>query len=91
MLKKVGRYLQNLLLSLDQLGNVILGGAPDETISARSGRKREKSAPARVMCSILDTIDKGHCADAVESEKQHKHHPKFYQHRDTGDEKEEAA
>ena len=36
------RYLWNVLLSLDQLGNSLLGGDPDETISSRVGRIKRK-------------------------------------------------
>lgn len=40
MLKK---YLYNILISLDQLGNTILGGDPDETISSRLGKNYRDS------------------------------------------------
>lgn len=33
------RYLHRILVSLDQLGNTILGGSEDETISSAVGRK----------------------------------------------------
>ena len=32
------KYLKNILISIDQLINTILGGDPDMTISARLGR-----------------------------------------------------
>lgn len=37
-LKKVRMFLVNVLLAIDQLGNVIMLGDPDETISSRAGR-----------------------------------------------------
>lgn len=68
------KYLLNFLISLDQLGNTILGGDPDETISSRLGRikldhggKIPWDHPlARVTDSLLDDIDKNHSIDAIE-------------------------
>ncbi|WKD85223.1 hypothetical protein KCTC32516_00563 [Polaribacter huanghezhanensis] len=34
---KIWKYISNLFLSIDQLGNAIAGGNPDNTISARVG------------------------------------------------------
>lgn len=36
------RYLFNILLALDQLGNVLTGGFPDETMSSRMGKHLAK-------------------------------------------------
>ena len=69
------RYLINFLIGLDQWGNTLLGGAPDETISSRAGRLRgDDSKPvrqwmSRQLCRILDWLDPGHCADAVTAER----------------------
>jgi hypothetical protein len=38
----VKRYVRNLLISLDQLANTILGGDPDETMSSRMGKHLKK-------------------------------------------------
>jgi hypothetical protein len=73
-MKTLGRYVVNVLISFDQLGNSILGGDPDETISSRIGRIKAKwggEIPRwRVMTRFtawwLDKIDPGHCEDAVE-------------------------
>ena len=70
----LGRYVLNLLLGLDQLGNVLLGGDPDETISSRLGRIATEhggeipwSRPlSRLAAWALDRIDEGHCTDAIE-------------------------
>lgn len=51
------KYLLNLLLGIDQLGNTILGGYPDETISAHAGRR--SGAPdwgARLFWTPLDKL-----------------------------------
>ena len=34
------KYIKKILLGLDQFGNTLMGGYPDETISARAGRHR---------------------------------------------------
>lgn len=59
----------NLLISLDQLGNSLLGGAPDETISSRSARaNRDGRRWGRLMCRFLGWFEKDHCEKAITSE-----------------------
>lgn len=59
-----------MLLALDRLGNTLLLGAPDETISARAGRwaaRQDRGVKRRIgaaLCGLLDAIDPGHCAAA---------------------------
>lgn len=61
------KYLKNIFVSLDQLANTILGGDPDETISSRAGKGREKGKRwACVLCKVLDWIDKDHCKRSIE-------------------------
>ena len=38
----MSRYLLNLAVGIDQLANTLIGGAPDETLSARAHRMRAK-------------------------------------------------
>lgn len=65
----VKRYIWNVLISLDQLGNTILGGDPDETISSRLGKKeREGSKIAKWACSILNKFDHCHCKNSIEED-----------------------
>ena len=67
--ERARRYIVNVLIALDQLGNALAGGDPDETISSRAGRAlRSKQKPlwARVLCWLLNWIDPRHCIDAVE-------------------------
>ena len=64
----IGRYVQGVLLGLDQLGNTLLAGAPDETISARTGRNIKKRG-WRVLGWFLNTIDDGHTEGAICSER----------------------
>lgn len=73
-MNKVGRYFLNIALGIDQLGNTLWGGSPDETISSRLGRikiahggKIPWSRPwPKVMDWALDKIQKDHCEKAVE-------------------------
>lgn len=39
----VKKYIWNLLISIDQLCNTILGGDPDETMSSRMGKHLAKN------------------------------------------------
>jgi len=60
-------YLWNLLVSLDQFINTVLGGFPDETISSRAAKSRKRGKRwACILCRILDRIDPDHCDKTVE-------------------------
>jgi hypothetical protein len=64
----------NVLVSLDQLGNSVLAGDPDETISSRLGRIKAKyggtipwTRPvARIAERILNKIQRRHVEQSVE-------------------------
>lgn len=61
--------VKQFLIALDQLGNTLLGGYADETISSRCHRMETRSkawARARVVVDLL--FGRGHCAQAYESE-----------------------
>lgn len=67
-------YLQNLaVVALDLLGNTILGGDPNETISSRSGKAQayEQSLnPPRYglgcrLCAFLAVFQQDHCQKAL--------------------------
>lgn len=52
-------YLSNLFVSIDQLGNVLAGGNPDNTISSRVGyynKHKSDSEKAPVQWRIFETI-----------------------------------
>lgn len=68
MIKKIGKYLFNILVSIDQLANTILGGDPDETISSRVGKLRKKRVWAEFIASILDRFDYKHSERAIEED-----------------------
>lgn len=79
-MNKVGRYFLNIALGLDQLGNTLWGGSPDETISSRLGRiekhygGRDKipwyRCGARFLNWALDKIQKDHCENAIEHDEE---------------------
>lgn len=62
------RYFWNLLLSIDQLGNALTGGYPDETISSRVGKAASKGGrAARIAEKVIDTLlGSGHCRNNIE-------------------------
>ena len=62
------RYLVNVLVSLDQFANTLLGGDPDETISSRLGKFKGTVPPYSWLCWLLDLIDPGHCDKAIEED-----------------------
>jgi len=72
----MGKWLLNILISIDQLGNTILGGDPDETISSRLGKLKVKHGgkipwrrPAsKIIDWGLDKIDSNHSIDAIEED-----------------------
>ena len=45
----IKKYFKNILISIDQLVNTLLGGDPDETISARVGRNYEGTLLAKII------------------------------------------
>jgi len=64
-MKKVKRYFWNILISIDQFFNVLLGGDPDETISSRCGKYKHRKI-CYLICQFLDLIDYRHCQKSIE-------------------------
>ena len=64
-MEKVINYLLNILISLDQLGNTLLGGDPDETISSRCAKNQDKWY-WYILGLFLELVDPGHLAWAIE-------------------------
>jgi len=71
------RYLINVLIGLDQFVNAIFAGDPDETISSRIGKTKQRHGgtipkykyPLRyVIDKFLEKIDPGHCIDSIEAD-----------------------
>ena len=62
-------YFWNILISLDQLLNTLLGGFPDETLSSRMGKhivRNKDCFTCRFLCKILDLFEKEHCHKSIE-------------------------
>lgn len=76
LIDNIGKWLLNILISIDQLGNTIAGGDPDETISSRLGKLKVKHGgkipwrrPVSKMIDWgLDKIDPNHSIDAIEDD-----------------------
>jgi hypothetical protein len=67
-MSKVGRYLMNWLILLDQAGNTLAGGSPNETISERAAKARNAGRTwGCVLCRVLNWINPGHCDNALTS------------------------
>ena len=58
--EKLIRYSWNLLISIDQSGNAAMAGDPDETVSSRAGKMRDKSLLAKWLSWVLNKIDPNH-------------------------------
>lgn len=66
------KYIWNILIAIDQLGNTLLNGDPDETISSRLGKKRimdKEKWHHRLMSKILNRLDKRHVENAIEHDR----------------------
>lgn len=72
----VSKWGLNVLIALDQLGNAMSGGDPDETISSRIGKIKKKhggkipwSHPvSRLIDAGLETVDPGHSIRCIEAD-----------------------
>jgi hypothetical protein len=63
LLRLFGRYLHNILISLDQLLNTLLFGSVDETISSRVGKNYKGSWAEKAIDFVFY---RGHCQDSIE-------------------------
>ena len=63
---KLRIYGLRLMVSVDQLVNVVFGGSVDETVSSRLGKDRDKNWLTRSISSFLDILDPGHVEKYVE-------------------------
>lgn len=75
-------YTQRNMIALDQLFNTATGGFPDETFSARCGRKIEHQ-PFKALAKVIDTVfypfqGPNHCVNAYAKEKELYQFPKQY-------------
>lgn len=82
-------YFKNVLLGLDQLGNTLIGGSPDETISARTYREYIESDKKKwsLTVKIIEALfSEGHGEDAVIGEFSGDQQDMFYKQFQTVDE-----
>lgn len=68
-------YIRRVLIAIDQLGNTITGGDPDETISSRTGKaaiagKRWALILERIINAIFLhlTGERDHCRANIEGD-----------------------
>lgn len=69
---KLKTYIFNILVSLDQLLNTVLGGWADETLSSRAHRAYLKNKPLKFFRYIINGIfwwQADHCLQAYQYEK----------------------
>ena len=72
----IGKWIMNVLISIDQFGNTVFGGDPDETISSRLGKMKKKhggSIPwyrplSKIIAWGCNQVDTDHCEDAIEND-----------------------
>lgn len=73
-------YLLNVLIAFDQLINTLIGGYPDETLSASAwlGEQQGRIIP-KIMRPVIDFLflpfESDHCRRAYESELNHTQRP----------------
>ena len=73
---KIKTYLLNILISFDQLVNVLFLGQPDETISSRAWRCKDANSFWKLMHSLINKLfffQKEHCFNAYLVELERKH------------------
>ena len=61
-------YFWNVLISIDQLANTLIGGDPDETLSSMFGKNVARCAICALICKWLDRVDKRHCHKSIEED-----------------------
>lgn len=62
-------WILNVLISVDQLGNAVLRGDPDETISSRAAKAELRGKKwGCLLCKFLNKLDKDHCKKSIESD-----------------------
>ena len=65
MANKIKKYIRNILISLDQLLNTLLGGDPDETISSRLGKHYDGTWMEKLVNKIFNK-QTDHCSESIE-------------------------
>ena len=79
-------YFTRVAIALDQLCNTLVGGSPDETLSARCWRCRARQ-PWKALRLLVDGLffwQDAHCREAWCSEMARAQLPGSYRHREDG-------
>lgn len=72
-------YVMKVMIAFDQLANAVIGGHPDETLSAAAHRRHlEGRSGWRNLINGLFWWQEDHCRDAHINEAGRKHLPKTY-------------
>lgn len=72
--QKLQKYFKNLGIAYSQLGNALIGGDPDETLSSRTGKiiLANPNLPWYngwvIFNRVLELFDKNHSVDAIEKD-----------------------
>ena len=62
----LGKWIWNILIAIDQLGNALFAGDPQETISSRAGKARNADKVwGKALCPVLDWLDPEHCISSI--------------------------
>ncbi|MEM5405811.1 hypothetical protein [Paraburkholderia unamae] len=70
-MSKLGQYLWNWVVWIDEGANVLRGGDPHETVSSVMGKALQKGPAARgyriscVLCKFLDLFQQDHCIKSI--------------------------
>lgn len=67
-MSKLKKYFWNILISIDQFVNTVFGGDPDETISSRLGKDRDKNWFTTHLSSFLDWFESDHVEKSIEED-----------------------
>jgi hypothetical protein len=62
------KYIHNILISLDQLVNTLLGGDPDETISSRVGKNYGDTVMEKFINWLFENTTENHCVKCEEKD-----------------------
>lgn len=80
----IKNYFLQILISIDQLFNALLGGFADETLSARAFRAEQKEKffgkIFRPLIDIIFFFDENHCFNAYHAEVQKRQFPRDYKY-----------
>lgn len=73
-MNKLKRYFWNILITIDQFCNTLLGGDPDETMSSRFGKwlslphNTIRWRIAYPICVLLHLFQSHHCIRSIEED-----------------------